>query len=761
MEQHVLTTSNTLNLLHGIIQEVNDAPNLKRALAVIVCRVKQAIAADVCSVYLNNSEQQEYILMATDGLCRDAVGKVRLPMGHGLIGVVSERAEPLNLSEAATHPQYVLTSETGEIGYHGFLGVPIIQHRKVLGVLVMRRRKSLCFANQDVTFVMTLAAQLAGAITHAKASGELKRLQNQKDLNNKFFQGQPGSNGIAIGNLLVVYPLADLNAVPDHPVEDLEAEITTFKNALARSYADLDALAKRTKGWLSDEDQALFDAWKLMLQSDILSEEVIQRIHNGNWAQGALRETIHEHALIFEEMEDPYLRERARDIRDLGQRILMHLQDNVQTREYPQQTILAGEDLSASQLVDVPRERLVGVISTTGSKSSHVAILAYGMGVPAVMGVTNLPLGRMDGLEVILDGHHGRIYIMPTPGEREEYQRLANADRALVESLDVLRGLPSCTLDNHPLPLYLNIGLASESHPMMGIEEASGVGLYRTEVPFMIRDKFPSEEEQIDEYRRILTLFHPKPVTFRTLDIGGDKSLPYFLINESNPFLGWRGIRISLDHPELFLTQIRAIMQAAIGLDNARILLPMISTLEEVDEALELIKRAYQELLEDHILFAMPKIGVMVEVPAAVYQVEAIAKRVDFLSIGTNDLTQYLLAVDRNNREVASLYDDLHPAVLRAINQILVGAIKQDCEVSVCGEMAGNPMAAILLLGMGITSLSMNANSILPVKAVIRAFALGQARELLKRALNCDFAAQVHKLLENALESEGLGVLVR
>lgn len=750
-----------LNLLHGIVQEVNDAPNLERALGIIVCRVKQAVLADVCSVYLNDTDHQKHILMATDGLCRDAVGRVHLPIGHGLIGVVSNRAEPLNLAEAATHPQYILTQETGEIGYHGFLGVPIIQHRQVLGVLVIRRRDPRRFDDQDVTFVMTLAAQLAGAITHARASGELARLQSQEDLDGRFFEGRPGSAGIAIGNLLIAYPLADLNAVPDHPAIDPAAEVTALHDALALAYADLDSLEQRTEGWLPAEDRALFDAWKLMLKSQTLSDEAVRRIHEGNWAQGALRETINGHALVFEGMEDPYLRERARDIRDLGRRILMHLQDNVQApREYPEHTILAGEDLSALQLAEVPREQLAGVVSTTGSRSSHIAILACGMGVPAVMGVTNLPLGRMDGLEVILDGHRGRIYAIPTPAQREEYQHLANVDRELEASLDVLRGLPSCTLDGYELPLYLNTGLASEIRPM-GIEEAEGVGLYRTELPFMIRDSFPGEEVQTDEYRQILNAFHPRSVTLRTLDIGGDKYLPYFPINESNPFLGWRGIRISLDHPELFLTQIRAIMRAAVDLNNARILLPMISTLEEVEEALKLIHRAHQELAEEGVKIDMPKIGVMIEVPAAVYQVEALAKRVDFLSVGTNDLTQYLLAVDRNNREVASLYDDLHPAVLRALCQIVRGATAQNREVSVCGEMAGNPIAAILLLGMGIESLSMSASSLLPVKAVVRAFALGQARDLLERALACDFAAQVRKLLEDALESEGLGVLVR
>jgi phosphotransferase system enzyme I (PtsP) len=412
------------------------------------------------------------------------------------------------------------------------------------------------------------------------------------------------------------------------------------------------------------------------------------------------------------------------------------------------------------QLAEVPRPLLAGVVSTTGSRSSHIAILASGMGVPAVMGVTDLPLSRMDGLEAILDGHRGRVYAKPAPSVRKEYQRLLQEDQALEASLNTLRGLPSCTLDGYNIPLYLNTGLISETRPM-GIEESAGVGLYRTELPFMVRNSFPSEEEQAEEYKQVLQAFYKRSVTLRTLDIGGDKTLPYFPIEEDNPFLGWRGIRISLDQPNMFLTQVRAIMRAAIGLNNARILLPMISSLEEMDEANALIARAYNDLLNKKLDVHMPPIGAMVEVPAAVYQIEALAQRSDFLSIGTNDLTQYLLAVDRNNRVVAGIYDDMHPSVLRALCQIVTGAKKYNREISVCGEMAGNPMAAILLLGMGINSLSMNAGSLLPVKAVIRAITVPQAKELLHKALICDSANQIRSLLGAALETMNLGLLIQ
>jgi phosphotransferase system enzyme I (PtsP) len=750
-----------LETLHRIVQEVNSAPNLERALEIIVTRVKQAIQADVCSVYLSDRELEANVLMATDGLRREAVGKVRLPFGSGLVGLVSERAELLNLDNAPEHARYVFANETGEISYRGFLGVPIIQTRQVLGVLVVRQQQPRRFDDDEVTFVVTLAAQLAGAITHARAIGELARMQEHESLPNRFLLGRPASPGVAMGRLVVVYPPADLDAVPDRPGEDAHAEEASFRAAVTRVANDLMTLAKRVETTLPSEDRALFDAWLMMLESDTLMDGCVRRIRQGEWAQGALRATIEEHARVFDKMEDSYLRERASDLRDLGRRVLMYLQNNATTpREYPERTILVGEEISAVQLAEVPRKRLVGVLSSKGSGSSHVAIVARGMGVPAVMGVVDLPVGRVDGLEAIIDGYRGRVYAAPAPSVRQEYRRLAEEDRALSEELKRLRGLPPRTTDGHSLPLYLNTGLVSETRPL-GIEESFGVGLYRTELPFMVRDRFPGEEVQVANYRHVLETFAPRPVTIRTLDIGGDKPLPYFPVIEANPFLGWRGIRISLDHPDIFLTQVRAMLRADIGIGGLRILLPMISSVEEVDAAMAIIHRAHAELLDEQYSVRLPPVGVMIEVPAAVYQIETLVRRIDFLSIGTNDLTQYLLAVDRNNSNVAELYDDLHPAVLRALLQVVRGAAPRALEVSVCGEMAGNPLAVPLLLGMGVNYLSMGASALLPVKAVIRKFSYRDAQRLLERALLCESAASVRALLTEALEQRQLGALVR
>ncbi|MCU7844047.1 MAG: phosphoenolpyruvate--protein phosphotransferase [Candidatus Thiodiazotropha sp. (ex Monitilora ramsayi)] len=750
-----------LDPLHRIVHEVNAASDLNEVLQIIVTQVKQAIEVDVCSVYLTDFERRDHVLMATDGLREEAVGKVRLPYHRGLIGLVCERAEPVNVADAPSHNRYLFTHETGETQYKGFLGVPIIQNRKVLGVLVVRQIDMRTFADGEVTFLFTLAAQLAGAITHAQASGQLVTSEERAPPK-RFLQGRPGSPGVAFGTAVVVYPPADLDAVPDKKAQDPDVEEDEFRTAVAAVIQDLMALEDRFEDSLPAEDRALFDAWLMMLGSDSLIGKTVQRIHEGDWAPGALRQTIEEHAKVFDAMEDVYLRERASDVRDLGRRILMHLQreGGIQQTEYPEGTILVGDEVSAMQFAEVPKERLAGIVSARGASFSHVAILARAMDVPAVMGMSNLPVTRMDGRFVILDGYVGRVYVSPAPSVVEEYQRLAEEDRELSEELRADKDLPCETTDGVSIPLYLNTGLISEMSTS-GTEESAGVGLYRTELPFMVRDSFPAESVQVNNYRKVLKTFHPRPVIIRTLDIGGDKPLPYFPLEEQNPFLGWRGIRISLDHPEIFMTQVRAVLRAAAGLDNLKLLLPMISNVDEVDDALLLIQRAHDELTEEGYEVAMPKIGVMIEVPAAVYQVEALARRVDFLSVGTNDLTQYLLAVDRNNGRVADLYDDLHPAVLRALIQIIEGARTYQREVSVCGEMAGNPATAVLLLGMGVDSLSMNGGSLLRVKWVLRSVSLARSKALLQAALRCERASEVKALLRNALEEMGLGGLMR
>ena len=598
-----------LDTLRRTIQEVNRAPDLTRALAVIVSRVKQAMLVDVCSVYLVDAEHRQYVLMATEGYRPEAVGRVRLAFGQGLVGEVARREEPLNLENAADHPAYVLSSETGEEGFHAFLGVPIIQHRQVLGVLVVRHHERRRFAEQEETFLFTLGAQLAGAISHAGAIGNIERMLQEPAEARYFLSGRSGTPGAAVGRGRVVYPLANLEAIPDRPAENIDVEVEQFQSAVAAVERDMRMMSARMVDSLSVEDMGLFDALVLMLRSENMLECTIEGIREGNWAPGALRNTIRDHITAFEAMEDPYLRERASDIRDLGRRILEHLQSSrPAVREFEPGTILVGEEVSASQLAEVPVQCLAGVVSARGSSASHVAILARALGIPAVMGLDDLPVSRLEGQELVVDGYQARLFVRPSAAIRSEFLRLQREEAQLSRELQDLIGLPSATLDGVHMPLHANTGLLTDITPSLRCG-AEGVGLYRTEVPFLVRDRFPGEEEQRRTYRQVLEAFVPAPVTVRTLDIGGDKMLPYFPVQEDNPFLGWRGIRIALDHPEIFLTQLRAILRANEGLNNLRVMLPMITSVGEIDAAIVLIRRAYQELKEEGVSIAYPLRG--------------------------------------------------------------------------------------------------------------------------------------------------------
>ncbi len=750
-----------LDILRSIIQEVNAARNLDQALTIIVERVKSALLVDVCSVYLVDHESGELLLMASDGLLPESIGYVRLGFDEGLVGLVAQRAEPLNIDNAPDHPRYRYFSETGEEWYHAFLGVPIIHHRQVLGVLVLQQHADHRYDEDTVTLLVTIAAQLAGAIAHAEVSGGIDVLQEQRRLDGFPLRGLPGAPGVAIGHAVVVHPHADIDSIPNRAAGDIVAEQERFLDAVGSVKRAVRSMVDNISDLLPAGDSALFDAYLMMLDSDSFIGGVLDEIRGGNWAPGALRVVATEHIRAFNEMEDPYLRERAEDVRDLSRRILQQLQERKGGGiDYPRNTVLVGEEITASMLAEVPPKRLAGVVSVRGSSTSHTAILARALGVPAVLGVDDLPVTRLNGLEVIADGYSGRVYVNAPNEVKREYRRLKKEEQELTDELQELRHAEALTEDGVRIQLYANTGLVSDIRP--SIESgAEGIGLYRTEFPFMIRERFPGEEEQRTVYRQVLESFAPRPVTMRTLDVGGDKALPYFPIQEDNPFLGWRGIRITLDHPEIFLVQIRAMLKASVGLNNLRLLLPMITTLSEVDEAKVLIQRAYQELLEEGEAVTMPLVGAMVEVPSMIYQIGPLAKRVDFLSVGSNDLTQYLLAVDRNNARVAELYDSLHPAVIQALRMIVEGAKPYRVPVSICGEMAGDPAAALLLLGLGINGLSMSASSLLRVKWMIRSFSRRRAKALVKKVMEMEDASSIRSHLHKALEKAGLGGLIR
>lgn len=752
-----------LDRLREIVQEVNTAKDLQSALDVIVSRVRAAMCTKVCSVYLLDSDINCHVLMASEGLRKESVGHVSLQLDEGLVGLVARNAEPVNLEDAQSHPNYHYLSETGEEQFSSFLGVPIIHHRKVLGVLVVQHQEKRSFDAGEEAFLITLSAQLAGVIAAAEATGAIQGTspsgQRRADAS---FEGISGASGVAIGTAAVVFMQADLNLIPARMADDVDSEILDFDNALEAVRNDIRQLGASVSHQLRPEERELFDVYLRMLDDDALGREVKELIRQGHWAQSALAEVANDHVKSFEQMKDPYLRERAADIKDLCSRVLFYLQQSeaATPRDYPANTILVGEELAPSMLMEVPREKLVGIISVKGSGNSHVAILARTMGIPTVMGAVDLPYRKLDGRLVIVDGYNGMVYSNPSERLMARYREAIKEEEQLVRGLEVLINLPSVTPDEHRVRLWVNTGLMSDVVRSLD-HGAEGIGLFRTEVPFLLSERFPSEDEQAAIYREQLQAFAPKKVTMRTLDVGGDKALPYFPIEEANPFLGWRGIRVTLDHPEIFMAQARAMLRASEGLNNLQIMLPMVSSLQEVHSATQLIRRAFHELQDEGLELVMPPVGVMIELPAAVYLTRALCKVVDFVSVGSNDLTQYLLAVDRNNPRVADLYSSFHPAVLNALQQVVDGAHAEGKQVSICGEMAGDPGAAILLMAMGFDILSMNASTLLRVKAVIRAMTLETAKSVLSEVMQMSDAQSIRRSVDLALYNAGVDRLLR
>lgn len=749
-----------LAVLQQIIQRVNAAANLHEAVQIIVHRVRAAMNVDACSVYVRDSAAASYVLMATEGLNPSSVGKIRMAPGEGIVGLVALRQEPMNLANAATHPSYRYFPETGEQQFSGFLAVPLVHFRQSMGVLVVQQRSRRVFAEAEVAFLVTVGAQLAASLSYSALGSVIAPCELMPARPVGLIQGLPGAAGVAIGNIVLPSPLADLDAVPDRAPDSIALEEENFRRAVRETQEELRANADRMKGRLSDETRAIFDVYVLILGQDDLVEDVLARIRRGNWAPAALRDTIAEHARAFEAAEDPYLRARTEDLRGIGRRILLRLMSGAPTaRVYPSDAILVGEEVSLARVADVPFGQLRGIVCFRGSVVSHTAVLARGLGVPAVMGIGPRDMRSLDGHSIIVDGHRGRVFIDPSPAVMQEYRRLIEQERQLSTKLATLRDSKATTVDGVHVKLGLNVGLLSdiEVAANLGVDE---VGLYRSEFPFMSRETFPMEEEQYETYRKLLKAFAPRPVVMRTLDVGGDKPLRYFPISEENPFLGWRGVRLTLDRPDIFLPQLRAMLRANIGVGNLRIIFPMIGQIDELKAAREAVDRARCELGEEGCECPVPLIGAMLEVPSVLLSISALSRYADFFSIGTNDLTQYLLAVDRNNPNVARLYNHLDPAVLRALYHVIRASRRCKRPISLCGEMAADPGAAILLVGMGLETFSMSGPGIPRIKWLIRSISAKRAKEIVNRAIRMDSAGSVRKMLDEELVRVGLGELV-
>lgn len=759
-----------LTTLKRIVQEMSQIPALDQALFRVASRVKQVMQVDSCSIYLADYENQVFILKATDGLHPDAVDQVRIGFSEGLIGLVGQREEPLNIQNAHEHPRFKHYPEVHEENYKAFLGTPIIHQRNVLGVITMQQAKMRFFSEDEEAFLVTLAAQLALEITNAEIRGALSNNDIvPSGIRQKKVMGIAGSPGLAIGHGFSTDSTVDLRRLVVKRAEDLQREVQIYRKAVEITREQVDDLSGSLEDSIPEDVKAIFQLYHHLLDANSLGREVEAKIQEKWCAGSSLKMVVEDYAARFANMDDPYMQERAIDIIDLSNRILVNILKLTRGEDHAlpnatRDSILVAEEVSATMLAEFPREYLKGIISIRGSNNSHAAILARAMGVPAVMGCQNVSPSLLENKEILLDGYSGEVLISPDKPIRQSFAQLIEEENLLSERIDAEADKACETQDGCRMSLLINAGLSVEIETVAR-SRGNGIGLYRTEIPFMLRESFPSEKEQIKLYSEVLHCVPEQQVTMRTLDVGGDKPLPYFPINEENPFLGWRGVRLTLDHPEIFLVQIRAMLKASLGLKNLQIMLPMISSVNEVQEATRLIEQAFFEVREEAIetgqLLVKPKIGVMLEVPSVLYQLPQLAKHVDFFSVGSNDLTQYLLAVDRNNTRVAGLYNSYHPAVLSALYDIVRQADANQIPVTVCGEIAGEPGGAILLMGMGYRRLSMNAHNLRKINWVVRNVNLQESKNLLSCALTAHTHQDVYSHINDYLEQKGLGGLIR
>ncbi|MGK0500605.1 MAG: phosphotransferase system enzyme I (PtsI)/phosphotransferase system enzyme I (PtsP), partial [Oceanicoccus sp.] len=643
---------NSMLELNRIIHGAAQAASTQEQVQLIVDAISDVIATDVCSLYRQTGDK-EMALIASHGLAKGH--PFIIPANQGLVGRVAQSRHSINVIDPEELPDYYYVAGSNEEQFHSFCGVPLVHRGDVIGVLVVQSRRAESLATEQEAFLTTLAMHLALLL----ASLPTLLSQQARPLQNDYRQGISGAPGIAIGSASV-RQAAGLAMVIESNGENSDDELAHWSRLKATVIDELKRERQVVEQTLGDNLAAVVDAYQMLLGDPSFGAHITDAINTGKSLPWALKQTVSYFSELFKAMDDPYLRARHEDIEQLGDKLyLAWLGSDSTVAEIDNESaiILVGHQLSVSDIVSLPAERLAGIVCSAGAALSHISVFANALGIPAVMGVGELPLHS--GEQLIIDGDNGLVVIAPSDAVTAEYQSIIKSQRAFAQSLQADHDLPAITTDGIRVTLLANSGLQADLMP--GLKQgAEGIGLYRTEIPFMIRQSLPSEADQIAVYREVINAYQDKPVYIRTLDIGADKPLPYLpVVEEENPALGWRGIRFTLDNLQLLMTQFRAIMRAAAGQDNVHLLLPMIGSTSELDKCIELLDESLRQLLAEGETVCRPRLGIMVEVPSSIPLLPFWRKKLDFISIGSNDLSQYLLALDRNSPLVGKLYDPL------------------------------------------------------------------------------------------------------
>jgi phosphotransferase system enzyme I (PtsP) len=695
-------------------------------LSQVVKVVAANMVAEVCSIYLLRAGEV-LELFATEGLKPEAVHVTRLRTGEGLVGDIAAHARPLNLPDAQAHPQFAYRPETGEEVYHSFLGVPIMRANRVIGVLVVQNRTRRRYADEEVEALETVAM----VISEVVGSGQLIPREEIAEVDGiatlpHRLTGRVLAEGIAVGTAVLHEPHI---VVEKTIAEDIGLEKRRLQKGVGQLRASIDEMMSATEQHIGSDSREVLETYRMFANDAGWLRKMHEAVESGLTAEAAVQKVQIDNRMRMQSVSDPYLKERLSDLDDLANRLLLHVTGRAGTAaagKLPEDAILFARSMGPAELLDYEAARPKAVVLEEGSPTSHVAIVARSLGIPMI-GRCEGAIRRVDfGDPIIVDADHGQIYIRPAEDIVAAFRKSLDDRREREAKYLSLRDLPAVTRCGETIHLKLNAGLLVDVGQVKALA-ADGIGLYRTELLFMVRHTFPNLDAQVEIYSRVLDEAGGRPVCFRTLDIGGDKVLPYMpgdVETEENPAMGWRAIRLALDRPAILKTQLRALLRAAAG-RRLDVMFPMIAEAAELIRAKDIFERERRRLGRQGL--AEPKevrVGTMLEVPSLAFQLDAVLPHVDFISVGSNDLTQFLFAADRGSARIADRYDPLSPPMLAFLRHVARACRAAGKPLAVCGEMAAKPVEAMALIGLGIRELSMPASAHGPVKEMVRSLVI-------------------------------------
>lgn len=718
MSTAVTATSGPRLLLKRLREVMAESLGAQDRLDKIVRHIASNMVAEVCSVYVLRSDGV-LELFATEGLNPGAVHEASLKVGQGLVGTIAATARPLNLDDAQQHPAFAYLPETGEEIYNSFLGVPILRAGRALGVLVVQNQDKRVYREDEVEALETTAMVLAELI----AAGQLEGLDKQGtglDLSRPLqLQGASLADGIGLGYVVLHEPRVVVTNLFN---ENAEQESTRLHEALGKLRISLNDMLARSEVARDGEHREVLEAYRMFANDRGWVRRMEEAIQNGLTAEAAVEKVQSDNRARMMRQSDPYLRERLHDFDDLAYRLLRELVGKPHgplSDEMENDYVVVARNMGAAELLDYNGPGLRGLVLEEGAPTSHVVIVARALGIPVVGQLYNIVSLADSNNAIILDGEEGRVFLRPSEDIEAAYAEKIRFRAKRLEVYNRLRDVPAISRDGVGVDLLMNAGLLMDL-PNVEQSGAAGIGLFRTELQFMVSSRFPRPGEQEELYRSVLDAAGDRPVTFRTLDIGGDKVLPYIRNEqEENPALGWRAVRLALDRPGLMRSQLRALLRAAAG-RQLKVMIPMVTETREIHRVRTTIEREVELLTGfGHQLPREILLGAMIEVPSLLFQLDDLMRSVDFVSVGSNDLFQFIMASDRGNPRIANRFDPLNRAFLRVLRKIVVAAESNETPLTLCGEMAGKPLSALALLGLGFRSISMSGAAIGPVKAML------------------------------------------